>query len=334
MSTQPVAIDLPAPLELAAAVPASPQIEVSVLVPVLDEAATVEELAARVAAVLDGLGRSFEIVFIDDGSSDGTPDRVRAARERDARVRLVRLRRNFGKAAALTAGFDHSRGAILVTMDGDLQDDPEEIPRFLDTLERHGLDLVSGWKRQRRDPAGKRIPSRLFNWATRRLAQVDLHDFNCGFKAYRREVLAEIAVYGELHRYIPVLASRRGFAVGEIEVQHHPRRHGVSKYGWDRFYKGLLDLITVLFITRYTRRPLHLFGAFGLLFLSAGFAINLYLAILWARGAYLSNRPLLLLGVLLMLLGIQVLTTGLIGEMITLKNFRRRDSYSVKERLE
>ena len=334
MSTQPVAIDLPAARESAVAAPVPPPIEVSVLVPVLDEAATVEELAARVAAVLDGLGRSFEIVFIDDGSRDGTPERVRAARERDPRVRLVRLRRNFGKAAALSAGFDHSRGAILVTMDGDLQDDPDEIPRFLATLEENGLDLVSGWKRRRRDPAGKRIPSRLFNWATRRLAQVDLHDFNCGFKAYRREVLSEIAVYGELHRYIPVLASRRGFLVGEIEVEHHPRRHGVSKYGWDRFYKGLLDLITVLFITRYTRRPLHLFGAFGLLFLSAGFAINLYLAILWARGAYLSNRPLLLLGVLLMLLGIQVLTTGLIGEMITLKNFRRRDSYSVKERLD
>jgi len=333
MSTPPLVIGLPA--EAAAAAPAAPpQVEVSVLVPVLDEAATVEELALRVAAVLDRLGRSFEIVFVDDGSRDGTAERVRAARARDPRVRLVRLRRNFGKAAALSAGFDQSRGAILVTMDGDLQDDPEEIPRFLDTLERGGLDLVSGWKRQRRDPAGKRLPSLLFNWVTRRLAQVDLHDFNCGFKAYRREVLGEIAVYGELHRYIPVLASRRGFAVGEIEVEHHPRLHGVSKYGWDRLYKGLLDLITVLFITRYTRRPLHLFGTAGLAFLSAGFAINLYLAILWARGAHLSNRPLLLLGVLLMLLGIQVLTTGLIGEMITFKNFRRRDSYSIKERSE
>jgi glycosyltransferase involved in cell wall biosynthesis len=331
MTTQPLAIGRPAGT---AATPNPQAVEVSVLVPVLDEAATVEELATRVAAVLDRLGRSFEILFVDDGSSDGTSERVRAAHERDPRVRLVRLRRNFGKAAALSAGFDHSRGAILVTMDGDLQDDPDEIPRFLDSLERGGLDLVSGWKRQRHDPAGKRIPSRLFNWVTRRLAQVDLHDFNCGFKAYRREVLGEIAVYGELHRYIPVLASRRGFAVGEIEVQHHPRRHGVSKYGWDRFYKGLLDLITVLFITRYTRRPLHLFGSVGLLFLSAGFAINLYLAILWARGEHLSNRPLLLLGVLLMLLGIQVLSTGLIGEMLTYRSFRRRDSYSIKEKLD
>lgn len=330
--TQPVPLSRPAP-----APPApepAPEVEVSVLVPVLDEAESVRELASRVAAVLEALGKSFEIVFVDDGSSDGTSQRVREAREADPRVKLVRLRRNFGKAAALSAGFDVARGRVIVTMDGDLQDDPEEIPRFLEAVETHDLDLVSGWKRQRRDPASKRLPSLLFNWVTRRLAQVELHDFNCGFKAYRREVLEQISVYGELHRYIPVLASRRGFSVGEIPVNHHPRRHGRSKYGWDRLYKGLLDLITVLFITRYTRRPLHLFGAFGLLFLTGGFGINLYLAILWFQGEFLSNRPLLLLGVLLMLLGIQVLTTGLLGEMITFKNFRRPDSYSVKERLD
>jgi glycosyltransferase involved in cell wall biosynthesis len=313
---------------------AAAELDVSVLVPVLDEAETVEELGSRVAGVLDGLGLSFEIVFVDDGSRDGTAERVRSAHGRDGRIKLVRLRRNFGKAAALSAGFEHSHGRIVVTMDGDLQDDPDEIPRLLAMLETGDLDLVSGWKKERRDPAAKRIPSRLFNWVTRRLAGVELHDFNSGFKVYRREVLDQIAVYGELHRYIPVLASRRGFAVGEATVTHHPRRHGVSKYGWDRFYKGLLDLITVLFITRYTRRPLHLFGAVGLGFLAAGFGIDLYLAILWMGGATLSNRPLLLLGVLLMLLGIQVLTTGLLGEMITFKNFRRPDSYSVKEYLE
>jgi len=310
-------------------------VEVSVLVPVKDEEATIQELATRVIAVLDRLGRTFEILFVDDGSSDGTPARVREARQRDPRVKLVRLRRNFGKAAALCAGFDHSNGRVIVTMDGDLQDDPDEIPRFLAKLEDEELDLVSGWKRRRQDPASKRLPSRLFNWVTRQLAQVDLHDFNCGFKAYRREVLAEIAVYGELHRYIPVLASRRGFSVGEIQVNHHPRRFGASKYGWDRLYKGLLDLITVLFITRYTRRPLHLFGALGLLFLTAGVCIDGWLAWLWVfRHEDLSNRPLLQLGILLILLGIQVLTTGLIGEMITFKNFRRRDSYSIKEWLE
>jgi len=284
--------------------------------------------------VLDAAGRSVEIVFVDDGSNDGTPQRVRDAHALDPRVKLVRLRRNFGKAAALTAGRDHSSGRLVITMDGDLQDDPEEIPRFLAKLEEEDLDLVSGWKRRRRDPVSKRWPSLLFNAVTRWLAQVDLHDFNCGYKIYRREVLEQIAVYGELHRYIPVLASRRGFSVGEIEVLHHPRRHGRSKYGWDRFYKGLLDLITVLFITKYTRRPLHLFGAFGLTFLAGGFAINFYLFVLWLNGESLSDRPLLLFGVLLMLLGIQVLTTGLVGEMITFKNFRSRDSYSVKELVE
>jgi glycosyltransferase involved in cell wall biosynthesis len=331
MTVQPTVVHEAPP---AAPVPEPGELEVSVLIPVLDEESTVADLAARVAAVLDRLGKSFEIVFVDDGSRDSTPARVREAHRLDPRVKLVRLRRNFGKAAALCAGYDHSVGRVLVTMDGDLQDDPEEIPRFLAALDERGLDLVSGWKRRRRDPMTKRWPSRLFNAVTRGLARVELHDFNSGFKAYRREVLDQVAVYGELHRYIPVLASRRGFAVGEIEVEHHPRRHGKSKYGWDRFYKGLLDLITVLFITRYTRRPLHLFGALGIGFFTAGLGINLYLASLWFfRGEFLSNRPLLLLGVLLMLLGIQVLTTGLIAEMITLKNFVRSESYSVKERV-
>lgn len=312
--------------------PAPEEVDISVLVPVLNEAESVQELSRRVAEVLDGLGRTFEILFVDDGSSDGTPARVRQAREHDPRVKLVRLRRNFGKAAALSAGFDHSTGRIIVTMDGDLQDDPEEMPRLLQALEEGPYDLVSGWKRDRKDPLGKTLPSRLFNGVTRRLAQVDLHDFNCGFKVYRREVLEEVPVYGELHRYIPVLASRRGFRVGELAVRHHPRRSGVSKYGWDRLYKGLLDLLTVLFITKYTRRPLHLFGLFGLVSFSAGFVIDAWLAFLWAfRDESLSQRPLLFLGVLLMLAGLQVLTTGLLAEMTTHKTFRRTDSYSVKE---
>jgi glycosyltransferase involved in cell wall biosynthesis len=309
--------------------------EISVVVPVWDEEGSVLLLAERVAAVLDGEGRSFELVFVDDGSRDGTSQRVREARERDPRVRLIRFRRNFGKAAALCAGFEAARGEVLVTMDGDLQDEPREIPRFLAALEDERLDLVSGWKRRRRDPISKRWPSKLFNWVTRRLAQVDLHDFNCGFKAYRREVVAEISLYGELHRYIPVLASRKGFRVGELAVEHHPREHGRSKYGWDRYYKGLLDLITVLFITKYTRRPLHLFGLIGLACFGSGFVIDAWLAV--RKIVFhepLSDRPLLLLGVLLMLVGIQVLTTGLIGEMITYKTFRGRETYSVRERLD
>lgn len=306
-------------------------LEVSVLVPVLDEEATIEPLAQSVAEVLESTGRTFEIVFVDDGSVDATPERARQAHERDPRVKLVRLRRNFGKAAALSAGFDHCRGSIIITMDGDLQDDPAEIPRFLDCLLDKDLDLVSGWKKKRRDPFGRRYLSKIFNWATRKLGRVDLHDFNCGFKAYRREVLEQVPVYGELHRYIPLLASHRGFKIGELVVKHHPRRHGSSKYGWDRVYKGLLDLLTVLFITRYTRRPLHLFGAFGLVFIGAGSVINVYLAIHKIMGGSLSNRPLLLLGVLLMVLGVQILTTGLLGEMMTVKTFRRSDSYTIKE---
>ncbi len=318
-------------LEVAPSEPPIVDLDVSVVVPVLNEADTVEELAQRVIKVLEGEGRSFEIIFVDDGSSDGTPKRIKAAHRADSRIKLVWLRRNFGKAAALCAGFDVSAGRIVVTMDGDLQDQPEEIPRFLAELEEKDLDLVSGWKEKRQDPANKRLPSRLFNWATRKLAQIDLHDFNCGFKAYRREVLDQISLYGELHRYIPVLASRKGFTIGEISVTHDPRRHGKSKYGWDRYYKGLLDLITVLFITKYTRRPLHLFGMIGLSSLFSGLAINCYLMVRWFLGEPLSFRPLLLLGVLLMLLGIQVLTTGLIGEMITFKSFHRADTYSVKE---
>ena len=331
VESQASLLSSPEPSEVAE--PRARELDVSVVIPVLNEAESVEELGARVAAVLDSQGLSFEVIFVDDGSSDGTSKRVKRANEADPRIKLIRLRRNFGKAAALCAGFDLSRGSIVITMDGDLQDQPEEIPRFLAKLEEEDLDLVSGWKENRQDPVNKRLPSRLFNWATRKLAQIDLHDFNCGFKAYRREVLEQISLYGELHRYIPVLASRRGFTIGELSVVHNARRHGKSKYGWDRYYKGLLDLITVLFITKYTRRPLHLFGMIGLTALLAGTTINTYLMVLWFMGEPLSFRPLLLLGVLLMLLGIQVLTTGLIGEMITFKSFRRTDTYSVKEKV-
>jgi len=306
---------------------------ISVLVPVLNEEGTIEELTRRLIDTLEKAGHTFEIVYIDDGSSDRTIAEIRRMNAADARVSLVRFRRNFGKAAAITAGVEHSSGDIVITIDGDLQDIPEEIPRFIDKLEQEELDLVSGWKQDRQDPVGKWLPSLLFNWVTGKLAQVPLHDFNCGFKAYRREVLDQVSVYGELHRYIPVLASRRGFRVGELAVSHAKRKSGVSKYGWDRFYKGLLDLITVLFITKYTRRPLHLFGAFGLASIGLGIAINTYLAVLWFLNEPLSNRPLLQLGILLTVLGFQILTTGLIGEMITFKSFKRQDSYSIREHL-
>lgn len=331
MATTPAIATGRAPVEEAAGGEAP---EISVLVPVLDEEATVAELSERVRAVLESEGRTFELLFVDDGSRDGTVARIRGLHAEDPRIKLVRFRRNFGKAAALSAGVEYSRGAIVITLDGDLQDVPEEIPRMLEQLEREDLDLVSGWKFERRDPLNKRLPSKLFNWVTRRLAQVELHDFNCGFKVYRREVLEQVAIYGELHRYIPVLASRKGFRVGEVRVAHEPRRHGTSKYGWDRLYKGLLDLITVLFITTYMRRPLHLFGIIGLATILMGTGINLYLLVGWLFfDEVLSFRPLLQLGILLMLLGVQSLTTGLLAEMLTFKNFRRQESFSIRERL-
>lgn len=308
-------------------------LHVSLLIPVMNEQESIPTLVEKIVAEMEALGLSFEVVFVDDGSTDQSAEVIRTLHARDARVRLVRFRRNFGKAAALTAGFQHSKGRILITMDGDLQDDPAEIPRFLAKLEEDDLDLVSGWKKKRNDPLSKTLPSKLFNLVIRRVAGVQLHDTNCGFKAYRREVWEQVAIYGELHRYIPVLANRRGFRIGEIKVEHHARRHGRSKYGWDRLYKGFLDLLTVLFITRYTRRPLHLFGAAGLLAGGFGGAICCYLAVQWFFGKTLSNRPLLLLGVLLVVVGFQVLTTGLIGEMIAYKGFRREDSYSIKETL-
>ena len=214
--------NFPSPPEPGAKGSPAAALDCSVLVPVLDEEGTVLDLARRVRTALAPLRLSYEIIFVDDGSRDSTCARVREARTIDPNVKLVRLRRNFGKAAALTAGFDIASGRLIVTLDGDLQDDPDEIPRMLETLEKGGFDLVSGWKHERKDPLTKTLPSLLFNWATRKVAQVDLHDFNCGFKVYRREVLEEVPIYGELHRYIPVLASRRGFAVGELAVTPPP----------------------------------------------------------------------------------------------------------------
>ncbi len=310
------------------------KLDISVVIPVLNEEQSIEELTTRIVDVLESLGMRFEIIYVDDGSDDNTAEEIKKIKTREKRVKLVRFRRNFGKAAALSAGFAQAKGDLILTMDGDLQDIPEEIPKLIEKLEEEDLDLVSTWKYPRVDPWGKKIASKLFNYVTGKIARIGLHDFNSGFKLYRKEVVREINIYGELHRYIPVLASRRGFKVGEVKVKHAPRKYGKSKYGWDRFYKGFLDLLTVLFITKYTRRPLHLFGLVGLIFFTAGFLINAYLAYLWFNNHSLSDRPLLLLGILLMLIGIQVLTTGLLGEMITYKNFKRQDSYSVKEIIE
>jgi len=303
--------------------------ELSIVVPVYDEAESLPVLYEELCRVLQQLPLSAEMIFVDDGSRDGSVDILRALHAQDERVQVIEFRRNFGKSAALHAGFQAARGRVVVTLDADLQDVPAEIPRLLEALA--DADLVSGWKYQRQDPASKRWPSRWFNFVVRHLTGVPLHDFNCGLKAYRREVIEELSLYGELHRYIPVLAHHRGFRVTEVPVAHRPRRFGHSKFGSARFFRGFFDLLTVLFLTQYTRRPLHLFGWFGMISLGLGFMINAYLSLQWFMGHPIGHRPLLLLGVLLMIFGAQFFLTGLLGELIT--NASARPEYSVRQHL-
>jgi glycosyltransferase involved in cell wall biosynthesis len=305
--------------------PSSGRADLSVVVPTLKERGNLEELYARLTAVLTSLKRRYEIVFVDDGSSDGSVNLCRNLVDSDPYVVLVELRRHFNKATALQAGFEVATGDVIITMDGDLQDDANEIPRFLDALDQ-GFDLVSGWKKKRQDCLSKRVQSRIFNRVTSLLTGISLRDFNCGFKGYKREVVEALDLYGELHRYIPVLAHAKGFRVGEIAVNHHPRRHGTSKYHFERVLRGALDLLTILFLSSFKRRPLHLFGFIGLVFALSGFAIDLYLSLLWFSGtAYIGNRPLLILGTLLIIVGVQVLIFGLLAEMITAVTYRRTE---------
>jgi dolichol-phosphate mannosyltransferase len=297
---------------------------ISVVVPVHDEEHNVEPLLDELEAALAPLETSWEVVFVDDGSRDATFARLTRLHELHDGVRVVRLRRNFGKAAALAAGFAESAGEIVVTIDGDLQDDPNEIPRLLAKLDE-GFDLVSGWKTHRRDRLSRRIPSRIFNAVAGRMSGLRLHDMNCGLKAYRAEVVHGLRLYGELHRYIPVLAHYRGFRVAEVPVNHRPREHGRSRYGLERYLRGFLDLLTVTFVGRYRHRPLHLFGGFGLVLLFGGLAILAYLTAIKIGGAAIGGRPLLTLGVLLVVVGIQFLSLGLLTELITTHNEERRE---------
>ena len=298
--------------------------EVSLVIPLYNEAESLPELQAALAAALTPYADRCEMIFVDDGSADGSFERLKALRDGDKRVKVVRLRSNQGKAMALAAGFREALGEIIVTMDADLQDDPKEIARFLQKLEE-GYDLVSGWKVTRHDPWLRRLLSAIFNRVTSRLTGVRLHDFNCGFKAYRRAVIDELRLYGELHRFIPVLANWRGFRIAEIEVEHHPRKYGRSRYGAERIPRGFFDLVTVLMLTRYTTRPLHLFGLFGLVLGLAGFGIVAYLSIGWLFGKWIAGRPLFLLGTLMVIAGLQLVSFGLLAEMIVYGSNREGD---------
>ncbi len=305
-------------------------IDLSIVVPVFEEAESLPELARAIRAACDGAGYRFEVWLIDDGSRDASWEVIQALHEEDPRFAGVRLRRNYGKSAALALGFERARGRYVVTLDADLQDDPAEIPGLIDRLEE-GYDLVSGWKQKRQDPLSKTIPSRFFNFVTRKISGIPLHDFNCGLKAYRQEVVKSVRVYGELHRYIPMLARWEGFdRITEQPVCHHPRRYGHTKFGLERFIRGFLDLLTVLFLTRFAIRPMHFFGTLGTLSFLGGFVVSLWLTIdKLVYGRYLSDRPLLLLGALLLLLGAQLFLTGLLGEMIIRPRMERTSSYHV-----
>ena len=295
---------------------------ISIVVPVHDEERTVALLLDELQSALDPLGQPWEAVFVDDGSTDGSFAALTRLHDAHDNVRVVRLRRNFGKAAALAAGFANTEGNIVITIDADLQDDPAEIPRLLAKLDE-GFDLVSGWKAHRRDPITRRALSRIFNWVTGRVSGLRLHDLNCGLKAYRVEVVQGLRLYGELHRFIPVLAHYRGHRIAELPVNHRPREHGRSRYGVERYLRGFLDLLTVSFIGRYRYRPLHLFGGLGLGLGALGMAVLVYLTVLKIGGEAIGRRPLLILGVLLVVVGLQFFSLGLISELITSQHEER-----------
>jgi glycosyltransferase involved in cell wall biosynthesis len=326
----------PMPDSTAASVPAL--LTLSVIVPVLDERNSLTLLIDELKAAVRASVATFEVVLVDDGSTDDSWSVIRTLAASDPAVSGIRLRRNFGKAAALTAGMKVASGALILMLDADLQDDPAEFPSLLAKI-HEGFDVVNGWKRKRLDPWHKVYPSRIFNWMIGRLTGLKLHDHNCGLKLFRAEVAREVQIYGELHRFIPVLAHARGFRVTEVAVNHRPRQHGSSKYGVRRFLRGLLDLMTVTFLTSFGRRPQHALGTVGLGFFLLGIAGLSYLGILWmlmqtgivSPPQPIGNRPLLAYSIAASLLGGQALSLGLLAELIVAYTSRSTDSYSVRE---
>lgn len=311
---------------------------ISFAIPFMNEEATLAKLYEGISATLsecmppepgESVSSVFEVVFVDDGSTDASVKAVEQLIAEHDNIKLIQLRGNFGKSAALAAAFSQVQGEIVFTLDADLQDDPKEIPRFLAELDK-GYDLVSGYKKKRNDPITKVLPSRVFNAMVRSVTGITLHDVNCGFKAYRRSVIDNVQLYGELHRFVPVLAHWRRFRIGEIAVHHHPRMHGVSKFGGGRFFRGLMDLFTVYFLLKYERRPAHFFGALGATSTLAGFGICAYLVVIWLFGASIGQRPLLNLGVLLIVVGVQFLVMGLLAELLIYLTSQGRPPYVIR----
>lgn len=303
--------------------------KVSVVIPIYNEEKSLEELFSRINHVLSATLKEFEVIFIDDGSSDKSLEVLKKIFEKNPeRVKIIEFRKNFGKAAALSAGFNEAEGDFVITMDGDLQDIPEEIPKFLEKLEK-GYDVVSGWKYPRKDPITKTLPSKIFNFVTSVISGLKLHDFNCGFKGYRKEAVKNLKLYGELHRYIPVILHSQGYKITEIKVKHEPRKYGKSKYGFKRFFSGFFDLFTILMLTKFKSSPLHIFGIFGALLTLFGGFTTLYLIIERLLGRYLSNRPLFYFSLSVTIVGLQIFFFGLLAEMIA--NIKSgKEYYSIK----
>lgn len=316
--------------------PATGRVEISVVIPVYNEAENVKLLAERILSVMSGLGRTFEIIFVDDGSRDGTPQELQTLAEQDARIKAVRFRRNYGQTAGLAAGFRYASGDIIVTMDGDLQNDPVDIPRVIAKLEE-GYDVVSGWRKDRKDNFLKRtLPSMIANRLISSVSGVALHDYGCSLKAYRAEIAKVLPLYGEMHRFLPALAGIEGARIAEIPVTHHPRRFGKSKYTISRTFRVILDLLTIVFLRRFVTRPLHVFGGFGLVSFLFGFFICAFVAVdkvFFGNPIPLVDRPLLDLGVLFIVTGVQLLSTGIIAEMLIRTYFESQDKtiFRVKE---
>ncbi len=310
---------------------------ISFVIPLYNEADSIPELTEWIRSVMEREGFSYEVVFVDDGSDDDSWERIESAGAADPHIHAVRFRRNNGKSAGLNTGFLLASGSVVVTMDADLQDSPEEVPPMVRMLEEGAYDLISGWKKKRHDPLSKTLPTKLFNWATRKMSGVHLHDFNCGLKVYRSQVVRNIEVYGEMHRYIPVIAKREGFSrIGEKVVQHHARRYGSTKFGMERFINGFLDLATITFVGRFSKKPMHFFGGLGTLMFILGFMGAVYLGSM--KLYYLSHsidarlvtdRPTFYIALTAMILGTQLFLTGFLAEMIS-RNSSERNSYKVQ----
>ena len=308
--------------------------DISVVIPLLNEEESLGELYAWIGRVMEARGFSYELIFIDDGSTDSSWSIIDGLAKRDQRVKGVRFRTNYGKSAALYCGFERAEGDVVITMDADLQDSPDEIPELYRMIKEEGYDMVSGWKRTRHDPKAKTLPSKFFNATCRWVSGIQLHDFNCGLKAYRNKVVKSIEVYGEMHRYIPILAKKAGFShIGEKEVTHYPRKFGVSKYGWERLLKGYLDLVTVMFVSKYGRSPMYFFGGGGTLMFLVGFVAMVWIIVeKFTIARPLTNQPLFYLSLVAIVLGVVLFLAGFLGELIN-RNAPERNHYFIDEEI-